>query len=701
MIKVASTLDLPLADAQRVGNQPVAIVNGSQPRQEGNQGLRDLIKQDNGETSDQSSIVKMEGESNGQSVVNGDLAQDSNEASNADTNVTNSIPTLVSRRDAALVQNPLIEDLVEQGVVPQEQIDMMLGISGTTYYVDCTAGNDSNSGKSKEDAWATLEAANSAELLPGDRLRFKRGCRWSGTLIAGWHGTPHQPIVISSYGEGQLPIIQDAPATNVQIRGSYLIVENLHATLSSPPNPDPNCDNQPVAWRAGFSFQAGASYNIVQHSMASNLAIGVFFGGDTHHNKANNNTIVNNHVVWELTENATLGAMGVLLQGDHQEVGYNYFADNMSLCTYTGVVESNSVELYAATNSTIHHNIAFRDRVFSEMGSSPSVRSQNNTYAYNLHVASISHPTYGARFIVTRGVGHLHGPVLGTLIYNNTVYLTGSGSKGVTCEMCEPNILTLENNILWVNREPFSSDGPFVERNNLFWSGDSPTLLNFNGFVMSETSRRTNPLFVDAEAGDFRLQPGSPAIDRGTMLSVSAFDFDLGQSLIPVGNGRDIGAFEYRRQPWQQVVMLPGRIEAEDYRPGGPGVGYYDTTPNNSGAEYREDDVDIEMADDADGEYDIGWIASGEWLSYEINAPAAGIYQADVRAATPSGGRHFRIEIDGRAVSGSVEIPWTGDWQSWVDVPVFFPLTAGRHTLRLVAEGDRFNVNYITIRKID
>jgi hypothetical protein len=536
--------------------------------------------------------------------------------------------------------------------------------------------------------------------LPGDRLRLKRGCRWTGPLDITWHGSANQPIVVSSYGTGALPIIQDAPATNVRISGSYLVVENLHATMSSPPSVDKKCKNQPVGWRAGFSFQDGAAYNVVQNSLATNLAIGVFFNSDTHHNSARNNTIIDNKMVWELEEVSSLGAMGVLLQGDHQEVAHNYFANNSTICTYAGVVESNSIELYAATNSTIHHNISNGDRVFSEMGSSPTVHSQNNTYAYNLHVATVSHDTYGARFVVTRGWGHEHGPVLGTKVYHNTVYLTGSGSKGVTCERCDTSILTLENNILWVNREPFSSDGPFVERNNLYWSGDNRLLLNFIGFVMSQDSQKANPHFADAANGDFRLQASSPAIGRGSRLSVHALDYDLGQTLVRAHRARDIGAYTYRYRPWQRVFELPGRIEAENYRLGGSGIGYFDTTAGNSGKVYREDEVDIEVTEDSSGDYAVGWVEQGEWLSYEINAPASGIYQIVVRAATPNTGRYFRIEIDGLDVSGSVEIPWSGGWQEWVDVDVYVPIRGGRHTLRLVAETDRFNVNYMTISKI-
>jgi hypothetical protein len=456
-----------------------------------------------------------------------------------------------------------------------------------------------------------------------------------------------------------------------------------------------------VGWRVGFSFQEGAAYNVVQNSEATKLAIGIFFNGSTHHNKALNNRLTDNHAVWELTLLRTLGAMGVLVHGDSQEIGFNYFAGNKSLCTYTGDIESNSIELYAATNVTIHHNTSFGDRVFSEMGSSPLVTSNNNAYAYNLHVASISDSNLGARFLVTRGGGHLHGPVLRTKVYNNTVYLTSRGSKGVVCERCRNNILTLENNILWVNREPFSGDGAFVERNNIFWAGGESILMNLRGFALNDNSHALDPQFVDAANANFNLVPHSPAVNQATLAaSTLGYDFDLWHTSTLVGGATDIGAFEYRQEPWERVFEVPGRIEAEDYHSGGSGSGFADTTSRNWGGEYRDDAVDIQTTHDHRGKFNVGWIDANEWLAYEINVSATGVYYVIVRAATPLTGRKFHVEIDGVWSSGSTLIPWTGSWQSWVDVPIVIPITAGRHSLKLVAETDKFNVNYIKIDKL-
>lgn len=153
--------------------------------------------------------------------------------------------------------------------------------------------------------------------------------------------------------------------------------------------------------------------------------------------------------------------------------------------------------------------------------------------------------------------------------------------------------------------------------------------------------------------------------------------------------------------PWLQVFAVPGRFEAEDYLAGGQGVGYFDSSSGNSGGKYRNDDVDIETTQDEGGGYNVGWTASGEWLEYKIHVSASGDYRVNLRMAAPYADKRFHLEIDGLDVSGPVTIPRTGQWQTWVDVPVDLQLDAGSHVMRFVAETDGFNVNYFDISALN
>lgn len=78
----------------------------------------------------------------------------------------------------------------------------------TTYYVSSRTGNDANDGKSREHAFATLSAVNSLTLRPGDNVLLETGSVFAGQYLRITNsGTKDAPIVIGSYGEGDLPRI--------------------------------------------------------------------------------------------------------------------------------------------------------------------------------------------------------------------------------------------------------------------------------------------------------------------------------------------------------------------------------------------------------------------------------------------------------------------------------------------------------------
>ncbi len=77
--------------------------------------------------------------------------------------------------------------------------------SGVDYYVDATAGNDSNSGLTTALPWKTLSKVNAASFTPGDRIHLKRGEVWRETLTV-----PASGLTIDDYGTGDQPEINGA-----------------------------------------------------------------------------------------------------------------------------------------------------------------------------------------------------------------------------------------------------------------------------------------------------------------------------------------------------------------------------------------------------------------------------------------------------------------------------------------------------------
>lgn len=144
-------------------------------------------------------------------------------------------------------------------------------------------------------------------------------------------------------------------------------------------------------------------------------------------------------------------------------------------------------------------------------------------------------------------------------------------------------------------------------------------------------------------------------------------------------------------------VTLPGTVSAANYDAGGPGVAYHDSTSGNSGGAYRQDNVDVERS--SDGGYNIGWTAAGEWLNYSVSVATAGSYTAQIRVASPTGGRlHIGFNTTSN-VWKSVTVPATGGWQNWTTLNVPVTLGAGRQLMTILCDTGGFNLSSITVVK--
>lgn len=76
-----------------------------------------------------------------------------------------------------------------------------------TYFIS-TTGDDTQEGTSVATSWRTIDRVNAATLQSGDRVLFKGGETFPGSIMLRTtdSGTPNQPIVVSSYGPGQATI---------------------------------------------------------------------------------------------------------------------------------------------------------------------------------------------------------------------------------------------------------------------------------------------------------------------------------------------------------------------------------------------------------------------------------------------------------------------------------------------------------------
>jgi hypothetical protein len=152
--------------------------------------------------------------------------------------------------------------------------------------------------------------------------------------------------------------------------------------------------------------------------------------------------------------------------------------------------------------------------------------------------------------------------------------------------------------------------------------------------------------------------------------------------------------------------VIPGTIFGSDYDLGGQLVGYVDKDYKNTGSgsynsgwSYRNDGVDIEICTDTvTNGFNVGWIQTGEWLKYTVNILQEGNYDLYIRVASTKTGGKISFSFNDTNLTGLVDIPLTGGWQSWKTVKLgnYF-LPAGQHALVLRFYFDGYNFNYFEI----
>ncbi len=152
---------------------------------------------------------------------------------------------------------------------------------------------------------------------------------------------------------------------------------------------------------------------------------------------------------------------------------------------------------------------------------------------------------------------------------------------------------------------------------------------------------------------------------------------------------------------------IPGTIYASDYDMGRAGSAYADQEYQNIagqgngswnlGGEYRNDGVDIERSTDTGGNgYDVGWINTGEFLTFTVNVQATDAYFIDVRVASGTGGAKVVLNWDGRDLRSVVNVPLTGGSGQWQTIRVGpETLSVGPHTLAAVFMSGGFNLSSI------
>lgn len=145
-------------------------------------------------------------------------------------------------------------------------------------------------------------------------------------------------------------------------------------------------------------------------------------------------------------------------------------------------------------------------------------------------------------------------------------------------------------------------------------------------------------------------------------------------------------------------AAIPGTVQAENYDTGGQGVAYNVTSVNGTANNYRSDGVDLEATTDTGGGDNLGWTAKGQWFKYTVNVNTAGTYTVTFRVAAINAvtdALHIS-NSSGTNLSGNINVPATGAWQTWTNVTASITLPAGQQVLTVNQDNPGWNLNYVS-----
>lgn len=371
-------------------------------------------------------------------------------------------------------------------------------VQAATYYVSLS-GSDSNPGTVSQPFRTLLRAAK--PLRPGDTL-YIRGGIWTQQIdlqAYNTSGTSSAWIKIAGYPGETVTIRYADPVVNsygpIKARGTrgYLIFENLIL--------DGTNNSQDTKWQIVGNNHHFTLRNLeIKNFRSSGLFI-----------QANDVQIVNCKI--------------------HDNKGARYYGIYFSRGS-NGLIQGN--QIYNNSGGGLH--------IYPGPISNMTIRGNS------IHNNSTTSSTDVGGIIVQ---GSSSSSISGTRIYNNLVYRNGSSSAGRTSGILisyYTNATKVWNNTVYANKEygihvGFNTTTTNTEvKNNITYGNGKGNYFNRASSTTYSNNVTTDPKFVNASSNNFQLQSGSPAANKGVVLSSVSVDYrNLAR---PRGSSYDIGGYE-------------------------------------------------------------------------------------------------------------------------------------------------------------
>jgi hypothetical protein len=177
---------------------------------------------------------------------------------------------------------------------------------------------------------------------------------------------------------------------------------------------------------------------------------------------------------------------------------------------------------------------------------------------------------------------------------------------------------------------------------------------------------------------DKTIDPTAPAVNV----------VDPSQSTVPDAPPEEFG-------PYEEIIPIPGQVQAENYNKGGANVAYYDLDTENRGNKFRKDGVDIYQPNMG---LSIGYCQKGEWLKYTVNVAAEGEYEISANVAGENGTGSLVLYMDDEQIGTEMANEGKGFSEYTVVSGGKAILKAGEHVLKLEITNDWIDIDYIEFK---
>jgi parallel beta-helix repeat protein len=418
---------------------------------------------------------------------------------------------------------------------------------GTVYYVAPT-GDDSNPGTQAQ-PWQTIQKAADT-LTAGEIVQIRAGT-YNERILPQNSGTEGNPIFYLTYPGETVTIdgagieLPDDLAGLFEVAGKdYITISGLHVIHAGP-----------YADNAGILIHSSSHILVENISTKDTASSGIGVWESEH-------VIIDGN--WVESAGTGGGQECITMAGsanfevrnntvvDCQKEGIDAKDGSSNGRIYKNVVSRpRAVGIYVdAWDKSTHDIEIFQNIVHDSESAGFTIASEMGGQLTNIRLYNnIAYRNYTYGIEISRCCSSSH-PMEGITIINNTVYENGIGwGGGIIDDNAQAQNVVIRNNLASQNLTFQIAVAVDVPPGSV--TVDHNLVDGFRGYedeVYGEDYVEGEASFVDSAAGDFHLQPDSPAIDAGSTADVPADDFD-GEIRPQDGDGDgaalpDIGADE-------------------------------------------------------------------------------------------------------------------------------------------------------------